>query len=372
MRLIIYLNILLSIWNTAFAEEFDADHFRNWWHSYRQQANIPEELKQMEDYFVSSGLLDHSSHYWNFLNRKNIEQIVQFGLDNFRQTVAQNYFTWLVNSSHGYAKNLFSTNKVRLKNAPKSELYKKHAFFTYRESFQHNQITALLYSYINESGGGAYLSQLEEPFFGNPPSITLDGKAISQDLLNGLLEYMAISNQCDMSKVSTILELGAGSGRTAYCFLKLLPKAKYIIVDIPPALFISQSYLAHAFPEKKVFTFCPFETFEEISEKFNAADLIFITPDQLKILHNRSIDLFLAIDCLHEMRREEIIFYFEEAARLTSFFYFKCWTDTIVPFDNIHYLFTEYPVPANWKKCFQEPCFVPSDFSHALYKIPLD
>jgi putative sugar O-methyltransferase len=365
---VIFLSLFL--FSTAVhANEVTAQDFAHWWEDYRESLDVPAELKKMEDYFVSSELLNRCSKFWLFLNKMNIEQICQKGYCNFKQTVACNYFTWVVNQTHGYGKNLYAQDKSFLRTIPKTELSKKHAFFTQEQSRHYNRTTALLYHYLMQNGAGPHLDVLEEPFFGNPPSIEIHGKSISQDVLNSLMEYLCIANHCDPLTISTVLELGAGSGRTAYCFLKLRPNIKYIIADIPPALFLSQSYLSDVFSTRKIFTFRPFERFEDIQEEFVSSDIVFMTPDQISKLPNQSVDLFIAIDCLHEMKWDEVQSYFNEATRLASLFYFKCWNSTVVPFDNIFYDIHSYPIPTSWQKIFKESCFVPSDFFHAFYKI---
>ncbi len=213
------------------------------------------------------------------------------------------------------------------------------------------------------------MKTLEEPLIGNPPYVTYDGKRVSQDACNSLLEFIPISQNCPINEISTIIEIGAGSGRTAFCFLKLLPNLRYIIVDFPPALYVSQTYLTDVFPDKKVMKFRPFNTFKEIENEYFESNIIFLTPDQLNKLPDHSADLFLAIDCIHEMKPEMIIEYFNEAERLSSYFYFKCWTKTTVPYDGIFYSENSYPVHKEWVKLFKEPCVVPSDFFHAFYKL---
>ncbi len=36
------------------------------------------------------------SKFWEALNEKNLEQLESRGIANFKQTVAQNYFTWVI------------------------------------------------------------------------------------------------------------------------------------------------------------------------------------------------------------------------------------------------------------------------------------
>ncbi len=342
--------------------------FCDWWHQYRTTPTIPQELKAMEDHFVDSGLIAYSSNFWNYLNQMNIQQIVSSGFENFKQTVTRNYFTWVVTSDHLYAASIYNLVPHLTVTLPNSEMHRVHTLFTPEESLQFNRMTQALLNYMLTQGAAPLLERLEEPLIGNPPSLLYNGRRISQDIFNSLLEYMPISRYCPLDQVSTILEVGAGSGRTAFCFLSLHPGVKYVIVDLPPALYISQKYLSAVFPNKKVMTFRPFENFEDIAAEYQAADIVFLMPDQLPMLPNSSVDLFLAIDCLHEMKPERVAYYLGEAGRLSSHFYFKCWQETVVPFDNVSHTAGSYPIPLHWKPLFNEPCVVPSTFFHALYQ----
>ena len=56
------------------------------------------------------------------------------------------------------------------------------------------------------------------------------------------------------------------------------------------------------------------------------AAIIFLTPNQLELLPDKSIDLFVNISSFHEMRMDQIKYYFGEIDRLTRrYFYFKQW-----------------------------------------------
>ncbi|MBI3258642.1 MAG: putative sugar O-methyltransferase [Ignavibacteriae bacterium] len=288
--------------------------FSDWWLSYRSNPKIPEQLREMEDYFIDSGLLVYSSNFWNDYNKLNIIQLTDYGFDNFKQTVTKNYFTWAVTIDHPYANNL----KKLVPNL-------KMLFST--------------------------------------------GKRVSQDIFNSLLEYLSVIYHCPMNEVSTIIEIGAGSGRTAFCFLSLNPDKKYVIVDFPPALYVSQTYLLDVFKDLKVMSFRPFESFDEIADEYSKANIVFLTPDQLGKIPDHIGDLFLAIDCLHEMKAARVAHYFDEAERLCSYIYYKCWKDTYVASDNVRHSEDSYPVHPHWKLIFKQPCVIPADFFHAFYKM---
>lgn len=343
--------------------------YENWWTSFRNNVEVPLDLKMMEDYFIDSGSLVYSSNFWNDWNKKNIEQLTFFGFDHFKQTVAGNYFTWKVSIDHPYAINLKNlVSQLNIEFAPE-ELHRKHTLWTSEESLNFNIITMYYLNYMVNSGWGSYIDLIEEPLVGNPPYNLYNGKRVSQDIFNSLQEYLSVVHHCPMDNISTILEIGAGYGRTAYCFLKFHPEKKYIIVDFPPALYVSQTYLSQVFPEKKVMKFRAFEQFSEIAEEFSQANIIFLTPDQLSKIPNESIDLMLAIDCLHEMKADRVEHYFKEAERLSHYFYYKCWVKTYVSPDDVYHLENSYPVQPHWIEIFRQPCQIPSGFFHAFYQM---
>ena len=361
--------ILLSIYryaNCTNKQSGKNEIFVSWWRTFSHKQELSLDLIKMVDYFILTRFFKHSSKYWNWLNQKNIKQLVDYGYDNFKQTIAKNYFTWLGGLEMFLPKNFINNMAA---NIPISELLRKHKFFTLEESVIYNIITMLLYEHVKEKGGQKYLDMLEVSQEGNPPLLTLQGRKTSQDILNSILEYISIFEGCNIQEVASILEIGAGSGRTAYCLLTLLPNVKYIIVDIPPALYISQTYLANVFKDKKIFSFKPFGSFKEVEKEFHLSDIIFLMPDQLDLLPNKKISLFLAIDCLHEMKKEQIEMYFDQANSLADYFYFKCWQKTTVPFDNISYTPDDYPVKKTWKKIFQKDCEIPTAYFESFHEL---
>ena len=313
------------------------------------------------------------SKYWEELNRKNLQQLADSGYDNFKRTLARNYFTWIVNPLNKQIRFLMReagflesvkifVNAIR---SPRHELLKrKHTIF-------YNMLTNLLWVYVEKNDTDSMLKQLEEPLAGNPLRVQRNGRLISQDLANSLIEYKAILHpDLDRRDVRTILELGPGYGRTAYVFLTLQPGCRYILVDIPPALYVAQRYLSEVFPQRKTFDFRNIEDFDTVREEFENADIIFLTPNQLEMLPDQSVDLFLNISSLHEMRLDQIRYYFGEIERLTRhYFYFKQWKETTVPFENETIRESDYPVRDHWKLVYRQQCEVQHKFFEALYAL---
>ena len=105
---------------------------------------------------------------------------------------------------------------------------------------------------------------------------------------------------------SNILEIGAGSGRLADTFLSIHDNIKYVICDIPLALFISYFRLKNRFQNKKIFLALNLKSFEEFNLVLKNNDIVFIFPHQLKYIDRKYFDLTLSISALHEMERDVI------------------------------------------------------------------
>ncbi|HJO92907.1 MAG TPA: putative sugar O-methyltransferase [Victivallales bacterium] len=360
--------IFIRISKTIFSSKISKIPFEKWWGKYSVEHQPDPVLINMINCFVKTKTFENSSIYWNWLNKKNIQQLNDNGFENFKQTIARNYFTWVGNMDSLYSKNLIHKNNHISYEFSLNEILRKHDNFTYDESITFNIITALLTNYVIKIGGEKYISQLEEPDDGNPPYLLYKEKRISQDLLNSIIEYISISKGCNTANLNRIIEVGAGSWRTSFCMMKLLSNVKYIIVDIPPALYVSQTYLANQFKNKSIFTFRPFSSFEKIKDEFLKSDIAFIMPDQLELLPSKLTDLFLAIDCMHEMKKEQIDIFFNQVDRLSKFFYFKCWNETEVPFDKVVHNKDNYPTKNNWIEIFKKNCEVPSTYFETFYK----
>ena len=331
------------------------------------------EIKSMFDEFPKFRPEILPSKYWEALIRKNLQQLVDSGYENFKRTLARNYFTWIVNPFNKQVRFLMREAGIwpsikiffRALAAPRHELLKR------RHTVFYNMLTNLLWAYVEKNDTDGYLKRLVEPLEGNPLIVMRNDRLVSQDLANSLIEYKAILHpDLDRRDVRTIMELGPGYGRTAHVFLALQPGCRYILVDIPPALFVAQRYLTSIFPDRKAFKFRSIARYSDIQREFENADIIFLTPNQLELLPDDSVDLFINISSLHEMRMDQISYYFDEIERLTTkYFYFKQWKESTIPFDNETIRETDYPVRENWRLVFRQQCAVQHKLFEALYAL---
>ncbi|MCL5038163.1 MAG: putative sugar O-methyltransferase [Chloroflexi bacterium] len=331
-------------------------------------------LQEMFDCFSKGNPVYLPSKFWESYNEKNLGQLESHGYDNFKQTLALNYFTWIVDHKHEQFQYLLK------KIGPLSYLFMLEGFFTNdshsvltrKQQATLGIFTKVLWHFARELDREKVLPLLEEPLEGNPLRIFSKGKLISQDIANSVIEFYSIREQFKVpfTQSITVCELGAGYGRNAYVFLKVFPRCKYIVIDIPPALYVAQRYLSSVFNQKKIFQFRDFKSFSEIEDEFSQADIIFLLPHQADLLPGKIVDLFINISSLHEMLPEQIKAYFGLIDHITKhYFYSKQWWNSINPFDKINIKHTDYPVPSNWKELYLRDAKVQTSFFESMYSI---
>jgi len=317
------------------------------------------------------------SKFWEALNEKNLQQLETGGLENFKRTVAQNYFTWVIGGRDKQFRYLAKHTNLLAWPAIFRGVFTHDSLVPLNRRQQRELIvfTRMLWMFTERRDSERLLTRIDEPTEGNPFSIFLNGKLISQDLANSVLEYYSICEHFKAVQLekNTICELGAGYGRNAYVFMKALPKCKYIVIDIPPALYVSQHYLTVVFRDKNIFTFRPFDRFSDVEKEFSDADIAFLLPYQADLLPEKSVDLFINISSLHEMKMDQIHAYFKLIDRLTKgYFYTKQWWVSRNPADGIAITHQDYPVPQNWRQLYLREAKVQTYFFEAMYAIDRD
>lgn len=347
--------------------------FRVWWEHQRESSKIPKELKEMTDYFCATEESRLMSKYWWFLAKRNIEQIQNDSFANFKQTVARNYYTWVGKDGELLMSAVFDDLKnwggaSGSESIEAREIFRLHSHFSTKESIDFNINTFLFYLYVYKTYG-EHEQILEEPSEGNPPAILINNKLVSQDILNSFLDYKSISQCCDLSLTKCVLELGAGYGRTAYYLLRKHTHLTYIIVDIPPALYIAQRYLTEQFPDKPNVKFSKNLSAEELQRAINDRAIIFLTPDQLRLVGDKEVDLSIAIDNLHAMSTQQVANYFDEFNRVSTMFYFTYWPGMRIPFDDYSFDSSKWPVKQNWQLVHEVRTKVPSCYVNICFKL---
>lgn len=352
--------------------------------SHRQRL-APEDLDRIADMFSALARgerLARPSRYWEELNKMNLAQLNEYGYENFKRTTALNYFTWVRilpwDSQIVFLCRNLPTKAVLRAISGAFGIARQRYFFTLDviQSFSYGLLSLLLWEYILNLSFPAALLALREPKEGNPPLIyPRPDMGVSQDLANSLLEYDSFRAAIPASGQGTILELGSGYGRNAFVILRLHPKIKYVLVDIPPALWIAERYLSSVFPEKRVFRYRDFDRFEDIADEYGHAQIVFLLSSQLATFPPHAVDLAINISSLHEMRREQIAYYldrFDEVLKLGGCMYIKQWKEAKVLFEGVTLAEEDYPIPFGWAKIMNRTARVQTRFFEALYRKTCD
>ncbi len=314
------------------------------------------------------------SKYWIELNKSDRGQLLATGFENFKRTVAKHYFTW-TKIWPWDAQIRFLVSNLPL-SATVANIFRtffpiKHRHIPLFESLAYTFLSNMIWDYAARNNPD--ITKLSEPAIGNPPRIHRNGRLISQDLANSSLEAQFILEGLPKTfRLNRVCELGAGYGRTAHVLLTLRPGIRYTIIDIPPALYVSQQYLSKVYPNRNVFTWRPFKSYSEIKEEFESADLVFLLPSQIEMLPDEIFDLFINISSLHEMRIEQIRYYFSQIRRLTrrdGCCYIKEWKVSRIPVENVIIRREDYPF-SEWRMLVEREARVQTHFFEALLQKP--
>jgi putative sugar O-methyltransferase len=330
-----------------------------------------ELLRLMRLSSLCTGPLTEISSAWELLSQKHLDELLRNGYRDFKRTIGCNYFNFLV--QNGDPQMIFleaalspavcfglRTVAQSMPNDPNLQLPDQVAY---------RYFVLLLWTYAQNLDAAGYLDRLDEPQEGNPITIEMNGRRISSDLVNSVLEYYSISEVMDFSKCRRVLEIGGGYGRSACSTLQLNQHIQYTLVDVPPALYLAERYLSSVL-ERKIFRVRHFDNFDDVKSEMERCSVIFLLPHQLCLLPDRRFDLTLNISSFGEMQPQMIAQYFDEIDRLTQgVFYTKQWKISKNPFDGIDVTKEDYPVKRSWQLLYQRDARVQTEFFESAYLI---
>jgi putative sugar O-methyltransferase len=322
------------------------------------------------------------SDFWRSLNERNTRQLDDDGFARFKRTVNQNYFSWV---PHTLLDDQLRAMIVAWLRRPEPAVLtarlgdvstleagpeRVNPFVNARARRIHGLFIALLWEYVARRDRHAILPRLEEPELGDPVLVAYRGRRISQDLCNSAFELHCATAALPGGRPGAggVLELGGGYGRVAWVFLTAFPRSRYILCDIPPALAIAQQYLTTLFPGCRTFRFRHFDSHAEVADELAAAQIAFLTPNQLELLEPLGLSLTVNISSLHEMRLDQIAHYLGQIDRHTDgYFYTKQWETWHNAEDDIVIGRSDYPIPAAWRTIYEHRHPIQRAFFHGLY-----
>ena len=346
--------------------QFDSEY----WDGSKE--NCDSNLIVMIDAFISSPDFQATTKYWKYLLRKNLEQLNEFGIEKYGRNIARNYFTWadFTDASIG---NLI--NRDSATQASSLPILTVHNGFSISESIKHNILIQLMLNHVLdniEMTSNLRKIQSKGYIFGDHPHLDSEYGALTLDKLSSIIEIGSFAEVVAKDEAPCILEIGAGSGRTANALLFLHPNAKYVIADIPPASFVAMTRLKFAFPNKRIFFANDSSDVARYLRSPEIWDVLFVLPSVLEAFPGKYFDLTLAIDCLHEMNYEMRTFFALIASKKSKHYYFKIWNSTTIPLDNLildSKNLEDYGCQPDWKNFLSRECSFPSNFSEFLFKI---
>jgi putative sugar O-methyltransferase len=337
-----------------------------------------KELRQMLISLSESPSIYQPSKFWINYMIYNIYQIEACGIENFKRSVNNNYHTFLYESGKDplyiSVKQKLGWSDSDIKEAEKKlnlDKSVKPIEFTDTNWSNYKQFLIMLWEVAVKNDKLKLLQNQGEPLLGNPFTIEYKGNLVTQDICQTVLEVNTIIEtiQYDSKSRLKVMELGAGHGRIGNVLLNAFPNSQVVIIDIPPALFVSQWYLTNLFPTKKAFKFRDFSSYEEIKEEFESADIAFLSPPQIEFIQDKYFDLFINVCSLMEMKPIQIENWFKHIDRVCNgWFYTKQWHESKNPQDNVVIYEKDYPERSNWNKILNRTSIHPLLFE-SLYKI---
>ena len=186
------------------------------------------------------------------------------------------------------------------------------------------------------------------------------GLNVSTHIIFAYYDFNIITGLTKIDGVKTVLEIGAGNGNLASLIYSNLRK-QIIIVDLPRTLCVAITFLSSLFPEAKMIL-----PHEANTQLLGDADFVFLTPGQIHLIPDSSIELAINTSSFQEMTYPQIKEYFaliERACTDDGYFYTRNRVEKL-PDENIPQKgttepvirFSEYPWNCNNRILVYEIC----------------
>jgi putative sugar O-methyltransferase len=336
-------------------------------------------LDAMLSELASADPIFSPSTFWDDINVKNLRMLEAEGLANFKRTVSQNYFNWLIaDHTHPYFKHVFhqwranpnflplltwlgETSRLRLTTANERRnlsLYERQMYRLY---------VCFVWTIMMQNDRRGLRHRIQEPKIGNPFPIRYGTQILSQDLASSIMECNIIADLTKTKSLPKIAEVGAGYGRVAQAYVSAL-SGKYFIFDIPPALGVAEWYLEQTVGSNRVFKFRRFDKMADIQGELDDCSVALFTPNQIEKFPDQYFDVSLSISTLPEMRPEQVKMYLKELQRITAgHIFLKQWRSWKNPLDGTDLSASDYEFSDRWKLTLDRTDPVIPDFFNRVW-----
>ncbi len=354
-----------SVWSTFKNAYLRRKNLKKFWYKLDKK-NLPQEIVNITDLFVKSESYKWTSKFW----RHNIMNHYNHIIRTSPSEDALNAISWSDYAGYSFMDE-YSIEKSCEKLSDKIQLnlnlFKKHPQLSLTKSINHNLVLLILYENIKSKNIFKSYNEIEKKLYLKyNPSLEVEDKIITQYMLTSLLEYEKIKLLTKkIKKPLNVLELGAGYGRTANMVLSLSKDVKYVIADLPPAVFFSKKNLSDYFPNKKIASAFEINDKHEMMKIYEKNDVLFIFPHQINLFKEKTFDISLAIGCLCEMEKNQISNYMKIFEKVSDFLYFRVWENSGLPYSFYKYYSvhkrSDYCIKDSWIEHFKDRCIIPSN-----------
>ena len=150
------------------------------------------------------------------------------------------------------------------------------------------------------------LDKITNRNIGKPYCVNIEGRDIDFDYLQAAYEINTLYNTIPKYQLGSLLEIGAGYGRTCHSILCNYPNVEeYIILDLDTMMKYSKKYL------------------KSVLSKKNYNKIKFIDIKKFHLLKDKMFDLIIQIDGFNEMEGEIVCHYLNYINSHSEYFYTK-------------------------------------------------
>ncbi len=317
------------------------------------------------------------SRFWTHYAARQTDLLAKGGIENFKRTLPQNYFTWPVGNTvdpqFRTLSQLWADDPSQIPIATKRRgdarvsAAGSEYLTTPLEQDTYAFFVGMLWHHATRHDPDNLTARIAEPAVGNPVPIYLDDKLISQDLANSVREYRVFAPYLPQDRTAVLAEIGAGYGRLGYVAMNA-SRCRYWIVDVPPALAVAEWYLSSVFADRRVFRWRPFTSWDDVAGELAHADIAFFTIDQLALVPERAVDVFASVSVIHEMTPAQIETYMRLQFRATAgAVYTKNWTSWFNEIDKHRFESAHLTPPPCWTTALDAPDDVLATFTQKLF-----
>jgi putative sugar O-methyltransferase len=319
-------------------------------------------IEVMRRHLASAPEIYRPGEFWDDLIAVNLEMLESEGIANFKRTVSNNYYNWLVTSIRDpQVQRAIRSWLERPALAPLINnleepatglrtLDREHSYGLSRTaSWLYKFCVGAMWETACRGDTRGLTRRLSEPEVGNPIRIRHRGRLISQDLANSIIELTFVGRSGAVCEGCRVAELGAGYGRLAYVFAEACPLT-YCIFDIPPALAVAQWYLTAVLGPGRIVPYSPSNDFGAVESRLTPGTVAFFTPDQMETFPDGWFDCTQTISTLPEMPVAQSTHYLGLlSAKSRRAFFLKQWKQWRNQADDVELTEQHYACPEPWR-----------------------